>query len=193
MFVNIILKLFWTFLRCKYSQKCQPFKDYTQINSNDQLDLKGGCITGCHGDDISYQYYIYSLNSSPNQWAPFTLTKYIFTTGLDLLTLNEDIFSDHSSIIIWKIEFEVHISSRNVSGKSSILFSVNFPPRFGDCTVNPENGTTQTLFGIKCGNWIDLEGSVFYFAFYGKFVSFKINLITVTNEGLAHAHVPGAG
>ena len=88
------------------------------------------------------------------------------------MTLKEDIFRDHPSIIIWKIDLEVRISSRNVSGKSSMLFSVNFPPRFGNCTVNPENGTTQTLFGIKCGNWIDTEGSVFNFAFYSKIFSF---------------------
>ncbi len=59
-----------------------------------------------------------------------------------------------------------------MSGKSSILFSVNFPPRSGKCTVNPENGTTQTIFNIKCTNWIDSEGSVFKFAFYGKFFFF---------------------
>jgi len=71
----------------------------------------------------------------------------------------------------------VHISSPNVSGKSSILFSVNFPPRLGYCTVNPAIGTTKTLFGIKCGNWIDTEGIVFNFAFYGKFIYFKIKFI----------------
>jgi hypothetical protein len=99
-----------------------------------------------------------------------------------VLTLKEDIFSDHSSILIWKIELEVHLSSRNVSGKSSMLFSVNFPPRFGYCTVYPENGTTQTLFDIKCENWVDKEGSVFNFVFYSKFIyivskSIKIKLI----------------
>ena len=85
-----------------------------------------------------------------------------------MLTLKEEIFHDHPLIIIWKIELEVHISSRNVSGKSAISFFVNFPPRFGNCSMNPENGTTQTLFGIKCGNWIDSEGSVFNIVFYGK-------------------------
>ena len=55
-----------------------------------------------------------------------------------------------------------------------MLFSVNFPPRLGYCTANPENGTTKTLFGIKCENWIDSEGSVSNFAFYGKFISLKI-------------------
>ncbi len=180
MFVNIILKLFWTFLRCKYSQKCQPFKDYTQINSNDQLDIKGGCLKGCNGDGVTYNYNIFSLNSSTNQWALFTRSEYFFRTGLDLLTLKEETFSDHSSIIIWKIELEFHKSSRNVSGKSSMLFSVNFPPRFGDCTVNPVNGSTNTFFGIKCTNWIDTDGSVSNFVFYGKFFSFKINFIKVS-------------
>jgi hypothetical protein len=96
-----------------------------------------------------------------------------------LLTLKEDIFSDHSSIIIWKIELEVHISSRNVSGKSSMLFSVNFLPRFGDCTVNPVNGSTNTFFLIKCTNWIDTEGSISNFVFYGKFLPLKSNLLNL--------------
>ncbi len=174
MFVNIILKLFWTFWRCKYSQKCQPFKDYTQINSNDQLDVKGGCITGCNGDGLSYNYKIFSSNSFTNKWELFTRSAYFFKTGLDLLTLKEEIFRNHSSILIWKIELEVHISSRNVSGKSSMLFFVNFPPRFGDCTVNPVNGSSNTFFLIKCTNWVDSEGSVSNFVFYGKFIFFKI-------------------
>jgi hypothetical protein len=89
------------------------------------------------------------------------------------LTLKEEIFGDYPSIIIWKIDLEVIISSRNVSGKSSMLFFVNFPPRFGNCTVYPENGSTKTLFGIKCANWIDLEGIVLKFVFYGKFISLK--------------------
>ena len=88
-------------------------------------------------------------------------------TGLDLLTLKEEIFGDHSPVIIWKIELEVRISSRNVSGKSSMLFYVNFPPRQGYCNVNPENGTTITRFLIKCSDWIDTEGIVSNFAFYG--------------------------
>jgi hypothetical protein len=85
------------------------------------------------------------------------------------LTLKEDIFWDHPSIIIWKIELEVKINNQNLSGKSSMLFFVNFSPRHGYCAVNPENGTTKTIFGIKCENWIDKEGSVFNFAYYGKF------------------------
>jgi hypothetical protein len=109
------------------------------------------------------------LNSFTNQWTLFTRSEYFFTTGLDLLTLKEEIFSDYPSIIIWKIELEVRISSRNVSGKSSILFFVNFPPRQGYCAVNPDNGTTLTLFGFICSDWIDTEGSVSNFAFYGNF------------------------
>ena len=111
---------------------------------------------------------MFSFNSSTNQWTLFTRSEYFFRTGLDLLTLKEDIFRDHPSIIIWKIEFEVIISSRNVSGKSSMFFFVNFPPRQGYCNVNPDNGTTLTRFLIKCSDWIDTEGSVSNFAFYGK-------------------------
>jgi hypothetical protein len=128
-------------------------------------------LKGCNGDGVTYNYNLFSLNSSTNQWEIFTRSEYFFTTGIDLLTLREEIFRDHASIIIWKIDLEVHISIRNVSGKSAMLFSVNFPPRLGNCTVNPENGTTKTLFEIKCANWIDKEGKVLNFAFYGKFIS----------------------
>ena len=123
---------------------------------------------------------MFSFNSSTNQWTLFTRSEYFFQTGLDLLTLKEDIFRDHPSIIIWKIELEAHISSRNVSGKSSMFFFVNFPPRQGYCNVNPENGTTLTRFLIKCSDWIDTEGSVSNFAFYGKLIPFKIEFIKVS-------------
>ena len=67
-----------------------------------------------------------------------------------------------------------------MSGKSSMFFFVNFPPRQGYCNVNPDNGTTLTRFLIKCSDWIDTEGSVSNFAFYGKLIPFKIEFIKVS-------------
>ena len=94
-----------------------------------------------------------------------------------MLTLKEEIFSDHTFIIYWKIELEVRISSRNVSGKSAIMFRVNFPPRYGHCTVNPELGSTKTQFIVKCPDWIDLDGSLVNFAYYGKGKFAKIKIL----------------
>ena len=54
----------------------------------------------------------------------------------------------------------------------SILFFVNFPPRFGYCVVNPQIGSTLTQFDIKCADWADTEGSLVSFAYYGSYMIF---------------------
>jgi hypothetical protein len=37
-------------------------------------------------------------------------------------------------------------------------FIINQPPRNGSCSINPLNGTTDTLFTISCLNWFDEYG-----------------------------------
>ena len=155
--------------RCKFNQKCKPHGDYLKINSNDQLDIKGLCLTGCNGDGLSFKYDIYALPAPSNKWTPFTQFGYFYVSnklGTDL-TLKEDLFRNFSSQIIWKIELTLNIASRNVSGKTSLLFFVNFPPHLGLCMVTPQNGSTLTLFQIKCSGWTDPEGSLVQFDFYG--------------------------
>ena len=58
-------------LRCKFQQKCQQFMDYTKINANDQLDLKGSCLAGCYGDGITFIFNIYMLEAQTNQFVVF--------------------------------------------------------------------------------------------------------------------------
>jgi len=126
-------------------------------------------LLGCSGNDLSFKYEIYTLNSSTNQWLKFTQPNYFYVSnqlGSDL-TLREILFSKYSSEKNWKIELNVFIASRNVSGKSSITFVVNFPPRLGYCLVDPQNGSTVIPFNIKCSNWRDPEGSPVNFAYYG--------------------------
>ena len=140
-----------------------------KINANDQLDLKGACINGCDLNNLSfYNYSLYMLTSK--KWIPFTNTSYYYTTGLSPqkdLTVKEDLFIDYSLQIIWKIELDVFVPSKNTSGSTSIVFYINFPPRSGSCTINPQNGTTDTLFSISCINWIDLDGILDSYSFYG--------------------------
>ena len=126
-------------------------------------------MSGCYGYGLTYSYNLYMLNS--NQYTLFTNTSYYYTTGQSNsdLTILSDLFTDYPLQVIWKIELVVYISSRNVSGYSSILINVNFPPSSGSCNVNPTSGTTITLFTITCVGWIDPDGSLFSFAYYGKY------------------------
>ena len=35
---------------------------------------------------------------------------------------------------------------------------MNQPPSNGSCSINPNNGTTSTMFTISCPNWYDDDG-----------------------------------
>jgi len=141
-----------------------------KINANDQLDLKGSCLSGCDKESTIFTYYLYMLNSSSNQWIPFTNNSYYYYTGLNPqtdLTIKEELFHDFPSQTILKVELNVYVPSKNSSGSASILFIVNFPPRNGLCDISPKNGTTYTLFSISCWNWMDTDGYLDAFAYYG--------------------------
>ncbi len=47
-------------------------------------------------------------------------------------------------------------------------FKKNSPPSNGNCSINPFNGTTTTLFNISCSNWFD-ENGIKDYSFYGFF------------------------
>ena len=141
-----------------------------KINANDQLDLKGSCLSGCDKESAIFTYNLYMLNSSSSQWISFTNNSYYFYTGLNPqtdLTIKEELFRDFPFQTYWKIELNVYVPSKNTSGSTSIKFLVNFPPRNGSCDINPKNGTTNTLFSISCRNWIDTDGYSDSFAYYG--------------------------
>jgi len=158
--------------RCKFQLKCKPFYDYTKINANDQLDLVGSCLSGCSGSGLRYTYNIYMLNNSTNQWIPFKNSSNYFQTGMvhSDLTVLSDAFLNHPQQVIWMIELNLYISSRNVSGSSSIILNVNFPPMSGTCNISPASGTTSTLFTIVCFGWIDPDGFLVTYAYYGIFL-----------------------
>jgi hypothetical protein len=127
-------------------------------------------LSGCAKQSSIFTYYFYMLNPSTKQWISYTNNSYYFFTGLDPqtdLTIKEELFQDFPSQTIWKVELNVYVPSKNTSGSASIIFLVNFPPRNGLCDINPKNGTTNTLFSISCWNWMDRDGHLDSFAYYG--------------------------
>ena len=161
--------MFILFESCKFQEKCKPFYDYTKINANDQLDLLGSCLSGCYGTGLVYTYSIYVFNNNTNLWTPFTNSSFYYQTGPanSDLTILSDLFMANPKQVLWKIELNVFIISRNVSGYSSIIMQVNFPPMSGSCNINPILGTTNTLFTINCFDWIDPDGFLVSFSYYG--------------------------
>jgi hypothetical protein len=142
-----------------------------KINANDQLDLKGSCLSVCSKESSIFTYNLFMLNTGSNQWISFTNNSYYFYTGLSPqtdLTIKEKLFRDFPSQTIWKIELNVYVPRTTTSGSTSILFLVNFPPINGSCDITPKNGTTNTLFSISCWNWFDTDGYLDSFSYYGK-------------------------
>ena len=123
----------------------------------------------CSGSGLVYTYNIYLLNNVTNQWISFRNSSYYFQYGQSNsnLTILGDMFKNNREQVIWMIELNVYITSRNISGSSSIILYVNFPPMSGTCNMNPLIGTTSTIFTINCFNWIDSDGFLVSYAFYG--------------------------
>ena len=149
--------------------------DYTKINSNDQLDLKGSCLIGCTADSsLAYTYNIYLFNSPLNQWIPFTNSSYYRRNGHlnSDITILKDLFEDFPSQTIWKIELIINVlytNNQSYSGYVSMKIYVNFSPRPGTCDISPRVGTTNTLFFIYCDQWTDADsGSISSFDYYGR-------------------------
>jgi hypothetical protein len=141
-----------------------------KINANDQLDLKGSCLSGCDMESNIFTYELNMLSSSSNRWISFTNNSYYFYTGLTPetdLTIKEELFQNFPYLPILKVDLNVYVPSKNSSGSASILFLVNFPPKNGLCDISPKNGTTDTLFSISCWNWMDTDGNLDSFAYYG--------------------------
>ena len=153
--------------------KCKPYLSYMKINANDQLDLRGTCISGCNTNDkLTYSYDLYMLNTSSNQWVLFEENNsYSSLTGKTKsdLIISKNLFTNFSMQIIWKITLILFDESQQKNGTSSLIVYVNQPPGSGSCKIFPLNGTTNTLFNILCVDWIDpIDGIVVNYVFYGK-------------------------
>ena len=149
-----------------------------KINSNDQFDLKSSCIAGCEGTNLTFRFNLYLLNGTLNKWIPFSNSSYFFTIGQSnsYLVIKKDLFRDFSSQVIWKIESNIELvtyTNETLTASTSMKVYVNFSPKYGICTISPTNGTTNTVFSLNCQNWIDSNGSVGFYSYYGRLKYFE--------------------
>ena len=144
-----------------------------KVNSNDQLDLEGLCLSNCDGKSLMYTFNLYQMDSILKTWSLFTNNSYFYKSGLsyDSFVIRKDLFRDFPSQPYWKVELNVSLTTyadEILTASSSIMFFVNFSPTNGMCNLSPNTGTTNTKFTIVCANWIDNDGEVTSYSYYGK-------------------------
>jgi hypothetical protein len=66
------------------------------------------------------------------------------------------LFLENPLVLYWR--FEVVYSFISQISSSALNFVINQPPINGSCSINPLNGTINTLFTITCSNWVDNDG-----------------------------------
>ena len=148
-----------------------------QINGNDQLDLKGSCLSGCKINDVlTFSFNLYIFDSISRKWNQFTKSSYYYLTGKTQsdLTIKKHLFSDYKNQSVWKIDLILinknPLQDQTQLATSSLIVYVNQPPSSGTCDIDPKSGTTSTFFSITCSNWIQLVGGpVLNYVFYGIF------------------------
>ena len=146
-----------------------------KINSNDQLDLKGTCLSNCDGKGFNFQFNLYQMDPVFKNWTLFSNNSYFYQTGLsnDYLVIVKDLFRDFIDQVYWKVELNFELitfTGEILTASSSMIFYVNFSPTNGMCNISPITGTTSTLFTISCNNWIDKDGGVVSYSYYGKLI-----------------------
>lgn len=88
-------------------------------------------------------------------------------TNTTNFTATKDLFTGSGRNEFWK--FEVSYSFPSKTSTSALKFRINEPPSDGFCYVLPNNGSTLTLFRIKCTNWYDFH-EILDYTFYGKII-----------------------
>ena len=82
------------------------------------------------------------------------------------LTILSRLF-EGSSINQLRVDFNLLLDSNNVS--TSIVLTANQKPANGICSANSTQGIAlSTNFNISCSNWIDPDGNITKYEFFGK-------------------------
>jgi hypothetical protein len=79
-------------------------------------------------------------------------------------TATNQLFLSNSQINLWR--FEVVYTFLSETSSSALNFIINQPPFNGSCSIQPQNGTTTTLFNVSCPDWFD-ENEIKDYSFYG--------------------------
>ena len=83
------------------------------------------------------------------------------------LTISSFLFGSYSYQNFFKIKLNVTTSSS--SNSKELILKMNQPPINGTCEVNTLTGVSfVTNFTVNCSDWVDADGSIYSYSFYGK-------------------------
>jgi hypothetical protein len=143
---------------------CVPNLEFQLLNPTTQVALFTICIGSCLNiQSIRWNIYQGQDNSSSNstEWILFNQMNsyeniWFFGTQTTNFTAINQLFLNNPQINLWR--FEVVYTFPSETSTSALNFIINQPPFNGSCMINPQNGTTTTLFTISCPNWFSLNG-----------------------------------
>ena len=83
------------------------------------------------------------------------------------LTISSFLFDAYSNLNFLKVQLNVSTSSSTAS--KEIILKMNQLPLNGTCRVNNIAGIAfETNFKVKCSDWVDLDGLIYLYSFYGE-------------------------
>ncbi|CAF4144587.1 unnamed protein product, partial [Adineta steineri] len=145
---------------CVISTLCSPNLEYQLVNPTTQVALFSICDGICTTiQNITWNIYHGEMNSFSNltTWTLFNQTGYekiwFFGTNTSNFTATNQLFLSNPQINLW--QFEVVYSFLQETSSSSLNIVLTKSPSNGSCSINPLNGTTNSLFDILCSNWFD--------------------------------------
>ena len=81
-------------------------------------------------------------------------------TDTSNFTALNKVFLANPNETLWR--FEVVYTFAMETSSSALNFQINRSPQNGSCEINPQNGTTTTVFHISCLNWFDEDNITDY-------------------------------
>ncbi|UJR18466.1 hypothetical protein I4U23_005372, partial [Adineta vaga] len=137
---------------CVISILCSPNLEYQLITSTSQVALYSSCHGNCLSNEI-IQWNIYHRSKNSSQWILFPQMNSSLFYGRNTknFTATNNLFLNNPDEMYWR--FVVKYNFTNESSTSALNFKIQTKPSNGSCSIDPRNGTTKTLFEIKCFDW----------------------------------------
>ena len=105
---------------------------------------------------------------------------FLFGQNTHELVISEDLFYKYQNIFFWKVDLKIEalytIGGEYIDVYSTIVLSIIKSPFNGTCDIQPDSGyALVTDFSIECFDWIDLEGGISNYFFFGNILKlFKL-------------------
>jgi len=134
------------------------------------LIIDGKCAEGCSlNNAIQYNFTVYVDLIGNFTWQVYIdPANQILGAQTSELTLSSSLFLSNPTILFWKVELTAEVS-QGVFGTSSIILKTNKLPYNGNCYVDKLVGVSLSdYFNIRCENWIDSDGTIQTYEFFGN-------------------------